>query len=420
MGMLSFLLLSPVNNGNMKSFTFTQWMVIIILSLLTALEPLSIDLYLPGFILMSEAFGTTVANVQISLSTFLGGFAIGQLLWGPLADRFSRKKPILISLSIFIIASIACIYVKTIEQLWVVRFIQAIGGCGGIVISRAVVTDYFDKTHTLKIFALLSLIMGVAPILAPGIGNGVLRLLGWEGAFEVIAALGIIMFLLTVFLLPETHKGKISSQSKGVINGYLEILRVKKFVVYSLIAGIVNGALMIYVANGPFLVMEKGGFSMDAFSVIFAINACGLMIGSYITAVLQKYIPTNKLVKYALLMMSVLSTVLLGAMYMDANIIFILVILFFYIFPIGILFPTTTELAITPFINNSGTASALFGSIQLMMAFICSILSNYISDGTTVAVGLAFFLCSILAFIIVFTKMELKQKPLEESKVLSK
>jgi len=399
----------------MKSFTLTQWIVIIILALLTALEPLSIDLYLPGFLLISEAFGTSVASVQISLSTFLGGFAVGQLLWGPLADRFGRKKPILISLAIFIVASIACVYVNTIEQLWVVRFIQAIGGCGGIVISRAVVTDYFDKTQTLKIFALLALIMGVAPIVAPSMGNGVLNFFGWEGLFHAMTALGVIMFLLTLFLLPETHINRNIQAQKGVLKGYLEILKVRKFVVYSVIAGVVNGALMIYVANGPFLIMEKGGFSTNAFSIIFAVNAFGLMVSSYLTTLLQKRIPTNKLVKYALLMMSVVSTVLLALMYMNVNINIILVILFFYIFPIGVLFPTTTELAITPFVNNSGTASALFGSIQLLMAFICSIVSNYISDGTVIAVGLAFFLCSILAFIIVFARVDVKGELIKEN-----
>ncbi|MDU1903984.1 MAG: multidrug effflux MFS transporter [Dysgonomonas sp.] len=399
----------------MKNFTFAQWIVIVILALLTALEPLSIDLYLPGFLLISEAFGASVAAVQISLSTFLGGFAVGQLLWGPLADRFGRKKPILLSLAIFIVASIACIYVQTIEQLWVVRFIQAIGGCGGIVISRAVVTDYFDKTQTLKIYALLALIMGVAPIVAPSIGNGVLKFFGWEGLFHAMVVLGIAMFLLTLFLLPETHQKKQVQAQKGVIRGYLEILKVRKFVVYSVIAGIVNGALMIYVANGPFLIMEKGGFSTNAFSIIFAVNAFGLMISSYLTTLLQRYIQTNRLVKYALLMMTVVGTILLALMYIDTNIYIILVVLFFYVFPIGILFPTTTELAITPFVNNSGTASALFGSIQLLIAFICSIVSNYISDGTTVAVGTAFFLCSILALLVVFVRINVKGELVKSS-----
>ena len=235
----------------MRNFTFIQWIIIIILALLTALEPLSIDLYLPVFMKISEAFGTDISAVQISLSTFLGGFAIGQLFWGPLADRFGRKKPILISLLIFIAASVGCIYVKTVEQLWIMRFIQAIGGCGGVVISRAVVTDYFDKSKTLQIFALLALIMGVAPILAPGIGNGILQFTSWKGLVGAFIVMGIILLLLTLFCLPETHHGK-AKNSGNVIRSYWEILKVRKFTVYSLLAGIANGALMIYVATARF------------------------------------------------------------------------------------------------------------------------------------------------------------------------
>lgn len=387
----------------MKDFTLKQWVVIGILSLLTALEPLCIDMYLPGFIDIADAFSTPIASVQISLSTFLGGFAVGQLIWGPLADKFGRKKPILISLFIFIVASIGCLFVSTIEQLWVVRFIQALGGCGGVVISRAVVTDYFDKNNTLKIFALLGLIMGVAPIIAPAIGNFVLQSFEWIGLFHAMVILGMGLFLLTLFGLPETGRKQQEGNSSNVWQNYWQIFKVRKFLVYSVLAGVANGALMIYVANGPFLIMEYGGFSGNVFSLIIGINAIGLMIGSYITAVLQKYMRTEKLVKYAVLFMGLASGLLYFTMYINAGIIPILVVLFFYVFPIGILFPTTTELAITPFINNSGTASALFGSIQLMVAFICSILSNYAADGTITTLGLAFVICSLLSFMVVFT-----------------
>ncbi len=390
----------------MKNFTLMQWIVIIILSLLTALEPLCIDMYLPGFIQMSKAFSTPISAVQISLSTFLGGFAIGQLIWGPLADHFGRKKPILVSLFIFILASIACLYVKTIEQLWVVRFIQAIGGCGGVVISRAIVTDYFDKNNTLKIFALLALIMGVAPIVAPAIGNFVLRSFNWIGLFHAMVILGVVLFLLTLVALPETFHKVTKKNNVNVWQGYWQILKVRKFQVYSLLAGLANGALMIYVANGPFLIMEYGGFSGDIFSLIIGINALGLMIGSYFTTIWQKYIPTNRLVKYALLFMGIVSVILFATMYMNAGIIPILIVLFFYVFPIGILFPTTTELAITPFIHNSGTASALFGSIQLMVAFICSLISNYMTDGSITTVGLSFLLCCVVSFIVIFIPMK--------------
>jgi len=385
----------------MKNFTLIQWVVIIILSLLTALEPLSIDLYLPAFLQLSETFSTTAASVQMSLTTFLGGFAIGQLFWGPLADRYGRKIPILLSLTLFIVASVACIYVTSIEQLWVMRFIQAIGGSGGIVIARAVVTDYFDESRTLKIFTLLALIMSIAPIVGPIIGTQILSIFSWKGIFGTMAVLGITMFLLTTFFLPETRHKEMRAE-KNVVKGYLSVLAVREFTVYALIAGIANGALMVYVANAPFLIMEYGGLSGNSFSLIFAINSIGLMIASYLTDRLQKYISTLRLIFYALLLMFASSILLLVAMGMGLNIFQILPIMFFFIFPIGILFPATTELAMKPFTHNSGTASALFGTIQIMTACICSLIGNFIVSGTITSVGVVFFICGLFSFFSCF------------------
>lgn len=394
----------------MKQLSLAQWGVVIILALLTALEPLSIDLYLPGFLIISEALKTDVAAVQISLSTFLGGFAIGQLIWGPLADKYGRKKPILLSLLIFIIASIACIYVKTVEQLWIMRFIQAIGGCGGIVISRAVVSDYFEKEKTLKIFSLLAMIMGVAPIVAPLFGNAILQIShNWHSLFGAMAFIGIMLFLLTLIFLPETRKRRtlpeIKSNKGQVLRQYLEVLKVRKFIIYSLVAGIINGALMIYASNGPFLIMEKGGFSGSMFSLIFAINAFGLVLGSYSANILSKHFTSEKLCKGVLFLMTIISIIMLMFMYWDGTINIILFIIFFYLFVIGILFPLTTELALNSFTNNSGTASSLFGTIQMTIAFACTLISGIMNDGTIITLGIEFLLCAILAFISVFGKV---------------
>lgn len=389
----------------MKKYTLKQSIVIAVLAFLTALEPLSIDLYLPGFVDMAHAFNTTTGAVQISLSTFLAGFAIGQLFWGPLADRYGRKKPILASLVLFIVASLACIWVSSIEQLWVMRFIQALGGCAGVVIGRAVVTDYFDKSQTLRIFGLLALIMGVAPIIAPVLGNVVLGALGWKGLFEAMAALGLIGFLLTFFCLPETKSVHQAPVETGVLKTYWSILKNRKFLIYALIIGIANGALMIYVANGPFIIMEKGGFSSGEFSIIFSINAVGLMCSSYLPALLSKVISKNKLISLSIIMLVVISSLFILAVISEVNMVIVLVLLFLYVFPLGLIFPITTDLAMNLFSeDNSGSASSLFGSIQLSLAFVFTVISGFLSDGTMEMVGLMLFVCAISALIVIFLK----------------
>lgn len=213
----------------MKALNKIQLVIILILALLTALEPLSIDLYLPSFINMGEHFNTSLSNVQISLTTFLAGFAIGQLFWGPMADRFGRKKPILVSLAIFTVASILCIWVSKIEYLWILRFFQAIGGCAGVVISRAIVSDVFDKSKSLQVYGILIIIMGVAPIVGPIVGNVVQDYYTWKGVFILMTILGILSFIITLLFLPETTKQKSTSQKINVMNTYLEIFKTNKF-----------------------------------------------------------------------------------------------------------------------------------------------------------------------------------------------
>lgn len=394
----------------MKSLSLIQWGVVFILALLTALEPLSIDLYLPGFLTISEGLKTDLVSVQMSLSTFLAGFAIGQLIWGPLADRFGRKKPILFSLALFIMASMACMFVTKIEQLWILRFVQAIGGCGGIVISRAVVTDYFDKDQTLKIFSLLAMITGVAPIIAPLLGNQVLHLFhSWESLFATMMTIGVILFLSAFLFLPETRlNGALGrGRKENLLKNYYQILKNRRFLIYALVAGIANGALMIYVSNGPFLIMEKGGFSSNAFSLVFAVNSLGLILGSYSANLLSKYVKSSKLVKQALFVMLGISLMMLTVMCLDVSMGGILICLFFYLYLIGLLFPLTTELALSPFMEkNSGAASSLFGTIQMSLAFACTLISGVMSNGTITVIGLEFVLCALLAFITVFGKIK--------------
>ncbi|WP_181151443.1 multidrug effflux MFS transporter [Sphingobacterium gobiense] len=386
-----------------------QITIVLILSFLTALEPLSIDLFLPAFTQMAEQFNTSSTNVQMSLSTFLAGFAIGQLIWGPLADRYGRKKPLLISLIIFILASVACVYAQSIEQLWGMRFVQAIGGCGSIVIARVVVTDYFESHRTMSVFAILAMIMGVAPIIAPIIGNQLVKWGGWEFTFEAMAILGALSVLFTWFLLPETRRVFTASKTlstggqNSVWQNYIVVLQKRQFVVYALIAGVVQGALMLYIGNAPFIVMDVGGMSGDVFSIIFAVNALGMMLSAYLASRLQKRYSAQKIVGFAATLMCVFAVVYIGMLLAGASMHSLLAALFLYTFPMGMLFPATTDLAMAPFsTDNSGSASSLFGALQLGIAFLITIVGGHLSDGSLLIVGITFLVVSLLIFPILF------------------
>lgn len=388
----------------MKSLNKSQLIIVLILALLTALEPFSIDLYLPSFLEMSRYFNTSISNVQISLAIFLGGFAIGQLFWGPLADKYGRKKPILLSLIIFTLASIACIWVTKIEYLWLMRFFQALGGCAGVVISRAVVSDVFDKSKSLQVYGILMIIMGVAPIIGPVIGNVVQHYYTWKGVFILLGILGSITFLITLFFLPETAKIEHSKAEKGVLATYNEILRTPKFWQFTLFLGLTNSVFMLFLGYAPQIIIKESGFTSTEFSIIFAGNAIGLMIGSNVPMLLNKQLSLGSLVLLFTIGLIVLTGGVTLSFIYQLNIYFILVQLFLVVFIMGAFYTIFTDASMQLFDeSNSASASSLLGGIQIGVSFIITIIAGFIPTASLDSIGLILFVTSVLFVIPLFS-----------------
>lgn len=371
-----------------------QFIVVFILALLSALEPFSIDLYLPGFLKISQYYQTDLKAVQFSISTFLAGFAVGQLFWGIISDKYGRKWPTIASLLLFIAATIACIYSVNIEQFWVARFFQAFAGCAGVVIARAIVNEYFEQDDTMRVFSLLAIIAGVAPIIGPVAGNFLVSHFTWQSTFITLLVLGIVSLLLVVFFLPETKVKTIDPVKKrNLIQDFRAVLRVKIFLKYTLIGSVTYSILMIYLANAPYLIMEYGQLSSATFSYIFAFNAVGLMVGAWVSSAFTRWWSIRQIILYTTILGLFCSIIFLGLCMMQQPIEWLLVPLFFIILTLGVLFPATTKLALEPFHENSGSASALLGSLQLMLTFIISAATNVIPVDLLLLTGLALLVC---------------------------
>lgn len=389
-------LLLPHQNINMNKLTKAQFIVVIILSLLSAIEPFSIDLYLPGFLKISQTFNTDLKNVQLSLSFFLGGFAAGQLFWGIISDRYGRKLPTIASLIIFILASVACIYAETIEQFWAARFFQAFAGCAGVVIARAVVNEYYSADQSMNVFSLLAIIAGVAPIVGPIAGNFLISHFVWQSTFVTLVILGIICLLAVIIFLPET---RIVTEKKDVnlMADFKEIVQNNVFVKYTLIGSLTYSILMIYLANAPYLIMEYGGMSSDMFSGIFAFNAIGLILGAWLAnSVLSRWWTVEQVVKYTVYFGIAWTIAFLVMCVLKEPIEALLVPLFFIVLTLGVLFPTTTKLALAPFTTNSGSASALLGTLQLLFTFIISAVTNLIPADIMTLTAYSLLACHLL------------------------
>lgn len=356
--------------------------IVFILALLNTLESLSIDLYLPAFPMMAQIFQTDIGHIQISISIFFAGFAIGQLLWGPLSDKKGRKPVLYIGLGLFIIGALAIYFTTNIFVLWAMRFLQAFGGSAGIVIGRAIVIDLYDKEKAVTIFSKQSQISGIAPIVAPLLGSVFLRFWGWNSAFSFLSILGALTLILVIKYIPETNS-RITSPDTAADEAKLKdqlkvIISNKDFIANTVIGSSAFASLIIYISNAPLLFMEIHGFSSEVFSFIFAFNSLALIFAAFITPKLIRRIKDTKILWAATVLL--VSTNVLHFFISAYNLPVSLEIamLFSSLIAIGLLFPITTGNALSPFKEGRGTAAALMGFTQLMVTFIMSALVGFL------------------------------------------
>lgn len=380
--------------------------ILSVLTLITALEPFCIDSYISSFGDISQALKATQAQVQISLSAFLGGFAIGQLVWGVASDAFGRRLPILISLALFTVFSVLCATAQSIEFLWVARFFQAFFGCAPVVISRAVVTDSFNPKRILWAFSILAITQCLAPVAGPAVGNAVREAFSWREVFHATAALGAVSFLVSLFFLRETHFNRMKTADP--FGMYWSLLKDKKFMAANIAGSAGYTALMMYISNSSVIFMGKFGMDGGVFSMLFIVNSIAILLGS---ALISRMSGRNKSVHYLKISFVLLLAAAIAfflASEIAENMWLAEVALFVMTGAIGMLFPLSTNLALKPFAasEKSGTASAIFGFSQLGAAFAMTAALNGLSDNPCLLLAGTLAVCAIVGFAPYFNKSD--------------
>lgn len=373
-------------------------LIVYILAIITALESLSIDMYLPAFAKISATFNTVIGKVQISLSLFLAGFAIGQLLWGPLSDKYGRKPVLISGLLIFILSSISIHLANYIEMVWALRFLQAFGGCAGIVMSRAIVADLYTKEETLRIFASQTQISGIAPILAPLLGSMLLSSWGWKSIFTTLAIIGTLCLIAVILWVPESRDRTKKD------NNVVELVKItfanQQFLVYTFVGAMAYSALMLYISSAPFILMKKTGMTESPFSITFGVNSLALVIASLITPKLSQYFKPQSLVLFAAILLTLFCIGFGVFSLMEHSPKLMVVFLFLSLIPVGILFPVTTSLGLAGISAGKGTAAALMGCIQLLMSFLLSGLAGILQHDSMLPVVMLRLGIGVLAIVI--------------------
>lgn len=349
--------------------------LILILGSLTALGPFSIDMYLPGFKEIALDLDTTVNKVSLSLSSYFIGISAGQLLYGPLLDRFGRKNPLYIGLAVYILASLGCALSTNVDIFIGLRFVQAIGSCAATVAAMAMVRDLFPVEDSPKVFSLLMLVVGLSPMLAPTIGGYVIAGFGWHTIFVILAVMGVAILIASYVGLPNTHKPDvtISLKPKPIITGFANVLKTPQFYTYALSGAVAFSGLFTYVAGSPLVFMDIFKVSGEAYGWIFAFMSVSFIGSSQLNSVLLKKYNSEQLVYFGLALQCFVSIIfLVAAMNNLLDLYGTIAMLFLYLGCLGLTNPNTAGLSLAPFTKNAGSASALLGALQLGMGAVAS------------------------------------------------
>jgi DHA1 family bicyclomycin/chloramphenicol resistance-like MFS transporter len=380
--------------------------LVAVLGALSALGPLSIDLYLPAFPALSRDLGSSAAGIQLTLTACLVGLALGQLFLGPLSDSLGRRRPLLIGLGVYAAASVVCALSDSASALVVARFLQGLAGAAGVVISRAVVRDLYAGSAAARFFSRLMLVIGLAPILAPVLGAELLRWTPWPGLFWVLAVVGVLLMATIAFGLPETlpRERRRSGGLADTTRTYVALVRDRAFMGYALSGGLAFAAMFAYISGSSFVFQDVYGVSPQVYAVLFGLNALGLTAVSQVNGRLVDRAAPRTLLRAGLLITAAGGLLLLLAAATGVGGLWTLgAALFVVVSGLGFVMPNSTALALADHPEAAGTASALMGAIQFVVGAAAAPLVGAFAGGTALPMAVVIAAAGLLALLTLVT-----------------
>ncbi len=364
-----------------------QVILILILGALSTISPFSIDMYLPGFPAIAEDLNTSIHIVQFSLTSYFVGIAVGQLLYGPLLDRFGRKQPLYAGLAIYIVASIGCAVTHSADALIAMRFLQAIGGCAGMVAAHALVRDLFPVERTAQVFSWIILVIMVSPMIAPAAGGYITVAFGWHAVFIVLAALALLFMIAVYIYLPDGKKPDpgLSLRPPVVIRTFLSVSRQRQFLLYTVAGGVATAAPFAYIAGSADVFMNIYHTSEQEYGWIFAFIAFFIIGSSQLNHILLRYFTSEQIIRTSLTFQTILGAALLALTLVGAPNMYVLIgLTAIFLMGQGLTGPNANALSLAPFSRHVGSAASLSGSFRMGMGGLVTALVSVLHNGTAI------------------------------------
>lgn len=378
--------------------------LILTLGALTAFAPMSIDMYLPGFTALQRDLHAAPDAVQSTLVVFFVGLSAGQAFWGPVSDRYGRKRPLLIGIAVYLVASIGCARAASVDALIVWRLLQALGGCAGIVLARSMVRDLYAPLDAARVFSRLTLVLGAAPILAPLAGAWIVETAGWRAIFGVLVLFAVACALAAA-ALPESLPPSARTRAAGhpvrtAVRTYRDLLGDRRYIGFALSGALAQSAMFAYIAGGPFVFMQVFGLSPAQFGWLFGLNALGLIVASQVNHALLALRPSAWLLRWALRSLALCGAAMLGfAAAGSGSLAGVAAALFVGLSSLGFSFPNATALALAHQSGRVGSAAAMLGSLQFAIAAASGGFVSLFVPRSAVPMAAVFCLCALAALL---------------------
>ena len=384
-----------------------SFILVVFLGMLTAITPLATDLYLPALPIMPGELNTTASNIQMTIGVMTFGVAIGQLFGGPISDTMGRKVPLIIGNLLCVISALICAYAPSIEILLLGRFLQGLTGSVGVVIAKAIARDFASGQELTKLFALLMMVNGLAPVLAPLVGGQLLLFTTWRIIFVILAVFSAIL-LVGSFLFRESlpKEKRIAGGIGTATKNYITLIKDKQFLGQTLIQFFAFGAFFAYISGSSFVYQNIFQLSAQKFSYLFGINSCGIILASAISGRVSNVITSRQILTFSLWQLTIGSLLFLVAMIFEWSLIPVTTILFFTACTVSLFGSASFSMAMTKYGKMAGSASAILGFASMFAAGIVSPIVGIGGEHTGIPMGITMLVCAVLSLLCLYGLVE--------------